>query len=177
MRDLARIGLAAAAALAAVGCDRLGIGPEKAASAPPAAIAAAPPVDPQLREHAGDAYSDFVVASGTRYAPDALGLAATDRARLWRGMAASSGARLVTGGGAEALVFRGCADTGCGDGLAVVAIDTETGAAFAAVRDVGGADVLAPNDRLEALLRLTSPTRAWDDPAPVETASTETAQP
>jgi hypothetical protein len=47
-----------------------------------------------------------------------------------------------------------------------VAVDTSTGSVFAAVRDVGGADVLAANDRIEALLRLNSPSRRWDDPAP-----------
>ena len=39
-----------------------------------------------------------------------------------------------------------------------------TGDAFVAVRDASGAEVLAPNDRLEALLRLNSPQRRWDDP-------------
>jgi hypothetical protein len=67
----------------------------------------------------------------------------------------------VQGGGAEALVFRGCAEEGCDAGAAVVAIDVRTGVAFVGVRDVGGADELAPNDRVEALLRLNSPTRAW----------------
>jgi hypothetical protein len=45
-------------------------------------------------------------------------------------------------------------------------VDLATGDPFVGVRDVGGADVLEPNDRLEALLRLNSPTRSWDDPQP-----------
>ena len=83
----------------------------------------------------------------------------------------------MDGGGAEALVFTGCAEAGCDQGFSVIAIDTTTGLVFAAVRDGDGAEVLAPNDRLEALLRLNSPTRAWDDPTLVQTASTETANP
>jgi hypothetical protein len=45
------------------------------------------------------------------------------------------------------------------------------------VRDQQGTEVLAPNDRVEALLRLNSPTRAWDKPAAMQTASTEAANP
>ncbi len=92
-------------------------------------------------------------------------------------MAAPVAGQLVDGGGAEALVFRGCAETSCDDGIALVAIDTTTGAAFAAVRDAGGEEILASNDRVEALLRLNSPTRRWDDPAPTQTAATEVARP
>jgi hypothetical protein len=92
-------------------------------------------------------------------------------------MATPVAGQLLGGGGAEALVFRGCAETGCNDGAAVVAIDTATGAAFVAVHDAGGAEVLTPNDRLEALLRLNSPSRRWDDPAPTQTAASETARP
>jgi hypothetical protein len=106
-----------------------------------------------------------------------MGLTGSDQARLAHAMATPTAGRLETGGGAEALVFRGCAVDGCDAGRAVVAIDTATGAAFAAVRDAQGSEVLAPNDRVEALLRLNSPTRAWDDPAPVQTASTEAPNP
>jgi hypothetical protein len=168
----------AAAFIAAAGCDQLGLGPHQAASAP----AAEPPPPPQraiadLRPHAGSLYSDFAAGEGARYSPDELGLNALDRARLWRGMATPSAGQLVQGGGAEALVFRGCAQVSCQDGMAVVAIDTATGAAFAAVADAGGAEVLAPNDRVEALLRLNSPTRRWDDPALTQTAAAEAATP
>lgn len=133
-------------------------------AAPTPAPAAASEQVPDLRPHAGESYTDFVAAAGVRYTPDSMGLAAVDRARLWRGMATATPAQLLTGGGAEALVFKGCSDQGCEDGLAIVAIDVATGAAFAGVRDVGGADILAPNERLEALLRLNSPTRSWEDP-------------
>jgi len=173
-------GLAAAATLALGACDQLsqlGLGPPPAASIPatPSPVPAQAIAD--LRPHAGELYSDFAAADGARYSPEQLGFNATDRARLWRGLAIPSAGRLEQGGGAEALVFRGCAETGCDEGRAVVAIDTATGAAFVAVTDAGGAEVLAPNDRVEALLRLNSPTRAWDDPAPTQTASTETPTP
>jgi hypothetical protein len=147
-------------ALAATGgCGQLA--PERTAPAPaPAAAAAAPDVRP----HAGQTYSEFVAAAGASYSPDALSIPATDRVRLWRGMAEATPSALLSGGGAEALVFRGCSEQGCEEGVSIVAIDVATGAAFAGVRDVGGADVLAPNERVEALLRLNSPTRAWDNP-------------
>ncbi len=170
--NLLRSGLVAAACWCAAGCDRLSLGPPVAEPAPVTPSQAGQPVDPALGTHAGEIYSDFVAASGARYAPDQLGLTAADRARLWRAMATATGGELLTGGGAEALVFRGCAEAGCGEGAAIVAVDTATGAAFAGVRDGGGADVLAPNDRIEALLRLNSPTRNWDDPAPAPAAAT-----
>ena len=178
-RILPRLALAVAASLASASCDQLsqlGIGPPPAVSAP-AAPPPAPPVLADLRPHAGQFYTDFAAAEGARYSPEQIGLNAADRARLWRALATATPGRLEQGGGAEALVFRGCAETSCEDGRAVVAIDTSTGAVFAAVRDAGGAEVLTPNDRVEALLRLNSPSRAWDDPAPMQTASTETANP
>jgi hypothetical protein len=147
-------------ALTAVGgCGQLA--PERTAPGPAPATAAE---TPDLRPHAGETYADFVAAAGADYTPDALGIPAADRARLWRGMAESAPGALLTGGGAEALVFRGCSEQGCEEGVSVVAIDVSTGSVFAGVRDVGGADDLAPNARVEALLRLNSPTRAWDNP-------------
>ena len=110
-------------------------------------------------------YSDFVAGPGAAYSPEALGLEAVDRARVWRGMATATPGQIIQGGGAEALVFRGCAAEGCDAGLSVVAIDLSTGGAFVGVRDVGGADELSPNDRVEALLRLSSRDREWDTPA------------
>jgi hypothetical protein len=174
-RIFLRMGLAAGL-LAVSGCDQLGLGPHEAVSAP---ADEPPPVHAiaDLRPHAGELYSNFAAAEGARYSPDQLGLNAADRARLWRAMATPTAGQLINGGGAEALVFRGCAETSCDDGMAVVAIDTATGAAFAGVRDAGGVEVLSPNDRVEALLRLNSPTRRWDDPAPTQTAATETAHP
>ncbi|MEZ5960550.1 MAG: hypothetical protein R3C30_09025 [Hyphomonadaceae bacterium] len=178
-RIFLRIGLAAAAALALGGCDQLsalGIGPPPAASAP-AEPAPVPQAIADLRPYEGEVFSDFAAAEGARYSPEQIGLNSVDRTRLWRALAVAAPGRLEQGGGAEALVFRGCSEVGCEDGRAVVAIDTATGAVFVAVRDAGGADVMAPNDRLEALLRLNSPTRTWDDPAPRQTASTETPNP
>lgn len=178
-RIFPRFVLAVTTALAVTGCDQLsqlGIGPPPAVSAP-TSPPPAPPVIADLRPHAGQFYSDFAAAEGARYSPEQIGLNAADRTRLWRAMAVATTGRLEQGGGAEALVFRGCAETSCSDGRAVVAVDTSTGAVFVAVRDAGGAEVLAPNDRVEALLRLNSPTRAWDDPAPAQTVSTETPNP
>jgi hypothetical protein len=146
------------------GCDQIAREPAATAPSPPAA---APVADPQVRGEAGSTYSDFAAALDGRYSPDTLGLSAADRARLWRAMATSQSS-VMTGGGAEALVFQGCAEAGCNDGLAVVAVDTTTGGAFVGVVDAGGAEVLLPNDRVEALLRLSSPTRNWRDPAPPE---------
>ncbi|MGQ0532179.1 MAG: hypothetical protein ACT4OF_05735 [Caulobacteraceae bacterium] len=166
----------AAVTLFAAGCDQLGLGPREASPAPvaepPHSVAIA-----DLRPHVGDTYSAFTAGAGARYSPEEIGLNAVDRARLWRAMAMPVAGRLIEGGGAEALVFRGCAETSCEDGKAVVAIDTGTGAVFVAVRDAGGAEVLTPNDRVEALLRLNSPTRRWDDPMPTQTAATEVASP
>lgn len=71
---------------------------------------------------------------------------------------------LISGGGSQAVVFSGCAPSGCLEGLSVVAVDTQTGEAFIGVSDMAGQERLVENDRLEALLRLTSPSQTWDDP-------------
>jgi len=168
--NLALLGSALATVFGAAACDQFALAPDNSASAPPAPVSAA---DPALRGHAGETYAAFAGGAGAHYAPDALGLSAGDRARVWRAMATGQAGQILSGGGAEALVFSGCADTGCADGKAVVAVDLATGDAFVGVRDVGGGDVLEPNDRLEALLRLNSPTRGWDDPQP----SAPTSQP
>lgn len=178
-RIFRRTGWVIVAALGLAGCDQLsqlGLGPRPAVSAP---VSEPPLVAPvvELRPHAGALYAEFAAAEGARYSPEQLGFNSQDRARLAAAMATPSAGRLEQGGGAEALVFRGCAATGCGDGTAVVAIDTTSGAVFAALRDGAGTEVLSPNDRVEALLRLNSPSRAWDDPAPTQTASTETPTP
>ena len=160
--------------MASAGCDQLsalGLGPHPAASAPASEPVTSAMVD--IRPYSGELYADFTAGAGARYSPEQIGLTPADRTRLMAAMASPSAGRLEEGGGAEALVFRGCAASGCDLGRAVVAIDTTTGAVFAAVRDGEGAEVLSPNDRVEALLRLNSPTRAWDDPAPAQTASTE----
>ncbi len=79
-------------------------------------------------------------------------------------MAVQQPAVVASGGGAEALVFSGCALSGCAHGRSVLAIDTRTGATFVGVAGQGGSEALIPNDRLEALLRVTSPTMRWEDP-------------
>lgn len=147
------------------GCDQFGLGPDQAAPGPPQIAPAPPAAIADLRPVVGERYPVFASGIGARYSPEKLGLNAIDRARLWRGMASPAAAQLVQGGGAEALVFRGCADPSCSDGVAVVAIDTATGAVFVGVRDQTGVEALVPNDRVEALLRLSSSTRNWDDSA------------
>src|SRR5688572_31693076 len=109
-REMVRVGLAVGTALLAAGCDLAGA-PEKAAPTPAPAEAAI--FDgAAVRAEAGKTYSIFVAeTAGVPYAPEALGIAATDRARLWRGMATPTGGEIFTGGGVEALVFRGCAET------------------------------------------------------------------
>jgi hypothetical protein len=107
--------IVAVAALAAAGCDRLTLSPPKASSEPTREAPAAPAVSSAaLRAAEGSTYATFVSDAGARYAPETLGLAAVDRARLWRAMAAPEAARLLSGGGAEALVFRGCSEAAAG---------------------------------------------------------------
>ncbi len=155
-----RIGGSILLILATAGCDRLAA---RAPNARPEAAAAAPqdPM-PDLAAYVGRPYAALVDEHEARFNPNALGVTARDRARLWRAMASSSGA-MMEGGGAEALVFRGCAETGCADGVGVVAVDAQSGTVFVGVRDAGGTHVLVPNDQLEALLRLDAPTRHWAD--------------
>jgi len=159
--------LALLSAALAAGCDRIGLGPHRAASAPNEAPP--PAVQPlsELRRFAGATLAEFLAApEAARYRPAALGLSQADTARLEAAMTAPAPAMLISGGGAEAIVFSGCAASGCAEGRVVFAIDLETGAAFVAVRDSAGEAALRPNPRVEALLRLTSPTQRWDDPAP-----------
>jgi hypothetical protein len=128
------------------------IGPAPAAAAPVA----------ELESHTGRSYADFVATDQARFGFEALGLDSTEAARIAPIVETASGA-VLDGGGAQALVFRGCSVTGCADGVAVVAVDGATGAVFVGVRDGGGKDVLVPHDRLEALLRLNATTRDWVD--------------
>lgn len=133
--------------------------------APAPAPAAAATADPALRTHAGSAYSDFIVLPGMeRYAPSQLPISDASRVRLSRAMGLSAPSWTIEGGGSEALVFVGCAEGACESAAGIVAIDLGTGAAFAAVRDGEGRDVLAANERLEALVMATSPADRWDDP-------------
>jgi hypothetical protein len=158
-------GSVAVLAVTATGCDQ--IAGREVAPGPAAAVAA--PVANRvvdLESYGGRSYPDFVTAHQERFSPAALGITAADEGRLQHATAVSSGA-LLQGGGLQALVFRGCAANGCGEGVAVVAIDA-AGGAFVGVRDDAGKDVLATNDRLEALLRLNTPTRDWADAGPLQ---------
>lgn len=172
-------GSVAVLAVTTAGCDQMA--GRDAGPGPGSAVAAAigqPVAD--LATYNGRSYADFVAGHQDRFSPDALGLVPADAQRLDDAMAASSSA-VLDGGGAAALVFRGCAASGCSDGVAVVAVDAATGATFVGVRDGAGKDVLAPNERLEALLRLNAPTRDWADAGPTqnppETAPVNAARP
>ena len=154
--------IAIVAVTALTGCDRLSRSPPDPG---PAAAQAGPLVEGQpiagLETYRGRSYSDFA-SQHSRFSAAGLGLSESDGARLGRAMAVSSGV-LLQGGGAQALVFHGCAETGCADGTGVVAVDGATGASFAGVSDAAGKHVLETNDRLEALLRLNAPSRDWLD--------------
>lgn len=158
--------LAAALAWGLSGCDQVRMGPAPAASAP--AEPAPPP--PDVRPFAGRTY--FALAGEvSEYSPAGLSMSHADQARFDTAMAVAAPAWIMAGGGAEALVMTGCAEAGCNEGRAVVAIDVATGAAFVGVRDGEGRTEFTPNPRLEALLRLSSPTRTWDSvEAPLQAA-------
>jgi len=151
------------AAAGAVACGQAAVGPHQAASAPLEQVDAT--AAPDLRPYVGESYAAFAAAPAMqRYSLDGLGLPGAEQARFRHSMTNSAPALLARGGGAEALVFSGCAPSGCLEGLSVVAVDVGTGEVFVGVSDSGGAAQLVPNDRLEALLRLTSPSQTWDDP-------------
>lgn len=151
--------LCLALVLALGACDQLAAPQAESPLGPPAA-AAAPVAD--LQTFAGRPFADLVAAHPDRFGNDALSLNAAESARLGQVIASGQGA-VLDGGGAEALVFRGCAASGCAEGVGIVAVDAATGAAFVGVRDGDGADILVPNDRLEALLRLNATSRDWVD--------------
>jgi hypothetical protein len=106
-----------------------------------------------------------------RFTLEAQGLSEADRARFMAAHVQGSPSVWVAGGGAEALVFRGCAAQGCALAASVLAVDGETGETFIGVRDGEGVVVLVANLRLEALLRLGSASGGWDDPRPREPAA------
>jgi hypothetical protein len=156
-------GYAAALLCAAVlGCGEVPAPPEP--TAPPQSVAPGAPA-PDVSPFVGDAYDSFIARPGMeRFSAAALGLSEADQARFDVANASQRPSVAVSGGGTDALVFYGCAASGCADGVAVVAIDAGTGEAFVGVRDGQGADPLVRNVRLEALLRLGSASGAWDDP-------------
>lgn len=158
-----RIGLVLVVAASLGACDRLALEPPPAASAPPVVVAAEPV--PDLRPFAGKTYAEFESDPALqRYSLAVLGLSEAERARFAAGMNVPQPAIIASGGGAEALVFSGCAISGCPHARSVLAIDLRSGAVFVGISGAGAAEELAPNDRLEALLRVTSPTMRWDDP-------------
>ncbi len=158
-----RSGVVILVAAALSGCGQANLGPQSAVSAP--SVTSATPV-PDFAAHAGETYAAFVAQPATAaYSLTELGVAETPGAgRFEHAMAHPAPGLVASGGGVEALVFSGCAPTGCLEGLSVVAIDVATGDVFVGVSDMAGTEKLVPNDRLEALLRLTSPSQSWDDP-------------
>jgi hypothetical protein len=160
---MTRIGLVALAVLAAASCNRAA--QEQQAGSAPSASVAPTYLDPDIRPFAGRVYAEFAEIDGMRrYSVASLRLNAPERARFDAGMAVQEPSVVASGGGAEALVFSGCAVSGCAHGRSVLAIDTRTGATFVGVAGQGGSEALIPNDRLEALLRVTSPSMRWEDP-------------
>ena len=159
----ARTSLVVLAAVAVSACDQVSLEPPDADSAQTIVPQA---LNTDIRPLAGLTYAEASTAPEMeRYALASLGLAEVEQAHFEAGMAVQEPAILASGGGAEALVFSGCAISGCPHGRSVLAIDARTGAVFAGVAGQGGSEQLIPNDRLEALLRVTSPTMRWDDPA------------
>ena len=151
---------ACAAVLAAGACERA------APTVRPPQTLAQTAADPALRAHVGASYSDFIVAPGMgRYGLAELPLSEAGRARLSHAMGVNAPSWTAEGGGAEALVFVGCAVDACAEAAGIVAIDLANGAVFAAVRDGQGRDVLLGNERLEALIEATSPADRWSDPS------------
>jgi hypothetical protein len=119
----------------------------------------------QIQSFAGQTYDAFAAEPQfQRYSIAALSPGEASRERFEHAMANRAVGVLVSGGGSQALVFSGCAPSGCLEGLSVIAIDTQTGEVFAGVSDMAGQERLVENVRLEALLRLTSPSQTWDDP-------------
>ncbi|MBX3511639.1 MAG: hypothetical protein KF700_10590 [Hyphomonadaceae bacterium] len=81
-------------------------------------------------------------------------------------MAVEQASWMLQGGGAQALVFAGCAQEGCAAGRGIVAIDPSTGSAFVGVRDAAGSTQLRAEPRVETLLELMSPARSWENAQP-----------
>jgi hypothetical protein len=149
-------------ALALGGCERPETAPAKADSAP-----AALPQGPDVRRFMGQTWAEFSAdPEMAAFALETQGLSEDEAARFATAQGAGAPAIWLAGGGAEALVFQGCAAQGCDAGVSVMAIDHQTGETFIGVRDPLGTTVLVPNLRLEALLRLASASGAWDDPTP-----------
>jgi len=155
---LAALSLAAAGLLLGAACDRLALGPPTAEPAP----VAAPAAIADFRPFAGRTYADLVAAHPS-YTADAQHLSPPELARFNAAMVTQQPAWLISGGGAEVLVFAGCAADGCAAGRAILAVDVATGEALMGLRDGQGSSEFVQNERVEALLRLNAPTRQWAD--------------
>ncbi len=159
-----RVSVLAFAALSLGACGQIVLGPPEAVSASADRQAPREP-QPDFQSHAGETYAEFSSQEAMRrYSLAGLGVAGAEADRFNHAMTHQVEGVVANGGGVQALVFSGCAPTGCLEGLSVVAVDVTTGEAFVGVSDMGGTAELVPNDRLEALLRLTSPSQSWDDP-------------
>lgn len=142
-------------------CERAEAPPRVAPGPAPAAAAPA-----GVERFAGASLAEFWAAPEmARYRAAGLGMAPSAQARLTRATTQTAPGWIVEGGGARALAFVGCAAEACAQAAAIMAIDLDTGAAFVAVRDEGGRDVLVANPKLEALVETTTPADRWDDPA------------
>ncbi len=149
------------AALALGACERLAEAPKVGFEVPPL------PRGPDVRPFEGQTFPEFLSQEGmAQFELAALGLADRDIRRFQAAHGQASPSHWVVGGGVEALVFYGCSSEGCDAATSVLAVDGVTGETFVGVRDAAGAEILVPNLRLEALLRLGSTTGAWDDPTP-----------
>src|SRR5262249_49928572 len=114
MRSLALVALAVSLAA----CSRAPrLEPEDAA-------AATESID--LSGHRGQSFDAFTKSPGmARYALSRLDLSVDERARIARDLGDDQPSRLVVGGGAQALVFTGCARAGCEAGQAVLAFGSQ----------------------------------------------------
>ena len=158
-------------AVFAAGCDRVSQAPRLSPTDADAA-----PQSVEIASHSGQSFAAFTASPGfERFALEKLDLTPDEQARVTRDMTLAQPSRLIRGGGAQALVFAGCASAGCASGRAVLAIGGH-GETFVGVRDSTGAEELISDDRMEALLRLDSPTRRWDDPG-VQTPGQDAALP
>ncbi|MDX2277061.1 MAG: hypothetical protein NW206_16560 [Hyphomonadaceae bacterium] len=128
-------------------------------------MAEAPAPPPDLRPFVGRSYTDLITEEQTaRYSATQLNMSPEGRARFARAMSLSAPAWIAEGGGASAFIVVGCEAGACAQAAGILAIDTQTGDVYAAVRDSAGRSVLISNDRLQALVEATDPANRWDDP-------------
>jgi hypothetical protein len=99
-----------------------------------------------------------------RYSAANLDMSDAARARFAKAMSLSAPAWIVEAAGTKAFIVVGCEAGACAQAAGILAIDTETGDLYAAVRDETGRNVLINNDRLQAIVEATTPADRWDDP-------------